>query len=56
MSDKQVKIKFLQDYTVQDEHKDDPEKRTSYKANAKKTMNAASAAHFIKRGIAEETR
>lgn len=48
-----VKIEFVADYTVQDEHRKDKGRATTYAAGAKKTVSQASAAHFVRRGIAK---
>jgi len=47
-----VKLKFLADYTVQDEHAK-TDKATIYKKGAIKLFTADSAQHFVRKGLAE---
>jgi hypothetical protein len=48
----QVKIKFLENYTVKDEH-EKTDKATRYKAGDTYEVSEATAAHFVGKGRAE---
>ena len=48
---KKINVKFFETYTVQDEHRKDPDRATVFKAGKTYPMEPASAAHFLRKPV-----
>ena len=48
---KSINVKFFETYTVKDEHRNDPDLATVFKAGKTYPMDPPSAAHFLRKSV-----